>query len=100
MNTSPRITAATLAAAATRLLGTVVLDVADRLTQPAIYHPRLEAFSTIEGDELGADDGTLIVLVLPGVARDLIAEHGTAGRAAAVVNRELAREYRAAGGAA
>lgn len=96
--TTPRITAATLAAAATRLAGTVVLDVADQLSQPAIYLPRLEAFAMIDdADELlGDDDGTLIVLVQPGAARDLIAEHGTPGRAAAAVNRALAAEYRLA----
>jgi hypothetical protein len=88
--TTPRVTAAALAAAATRLLGTVVLDVADLTVGPARYVPRLEAFAAIDSDEeIGADDGTLIVLVQPGAARDLIAEHGTAGRAAAAVNREL-----------
>jgi len=89
--TTPRVTAATLAAAATRLAGTVVLDLADLTVGPATYLPRLEAFAEI-GDPteiLGDDDGTLVVLVQPGVARDLIAEHGTPGRAAAVVNREL-----------
>lgn len=95
MTTTPRVTAAALAAAATRLAGSIVLDVADQLTHPAIYLPRLEAFATIEGDELGADDGTLIVLVLPGVARDLITEHGTPGRAAAAVNREIRRAWTA-----
>lgn len=98
--TPPRISAGTLAAAASRLLGTVVLDVADRLVQPATYLPRLEAFATIDGDELGADDGTLIVLVAPGAARELIAAHGTPGRAAVALNRELAPELRALGGAA
>jgi hypothetical protein len=86
---NPRISAAALAAAATRLLGTVVLDVADLTTAPAVYLPRLEAFASIDGDELGADDGTLIVLVQPGEAAELIARHGTAGAAAAAVNRDL-----------
>jgi hypothetical protein len=89
---APRVTAATLAAAATRLAGVVVLDLADRMIGPATYLPRLEAFATIEGDELGADDGSLIVLVAPGRAAELIREHGTAGRAVTVLNRELARE--------
>lgn len=89
---APRITAATLTAAATRLAGVVVLDLADRMIGPATYRARLAAFETIEGDELGADDGSLIVLVGPGRAAELIAEHGTAGRAAAVLNRELSRE--------
>lgn len=87
--TRPRITAATLAAAATRLAGTVVLDVADLTVGPALYLPRLAAFQTIDGDELGEDDGTLIVLVQPGAARDLIDLHGTPGRAAEALTREL-----------
>lgn len=95
MTTAPRVTAKMLTEAATRLLGSIVLDVADWIAQPAVYLPRLEAFATIDGDDLGADDGTLIVLVLPGVARDLIAEHGTAGRAAAAVNREIRAEWTA-----
>lgn len=93
---APRVTAAALAAAATRLLGAVVLDVADATTAPAIYQPRLAAFLTIDGQDLGEDDGTLIVLVPPGHAADLIEEHGTAGAAARVVNEELRREWRAA----
>ena len=92
---APRITAADLAAAATRLLGAVVLDVADRLVGPALYVPRLEAWQTIDGEDLGADDGTLVALVLPGEARDLINDHGTPGKAAAAVNKRLAAEYRA-----
>jgi hypothetical protein len=91
MSTRPRVTAAIIAAAATRLAGTVVLDLADLTVGPALYLPRLDAFASIEdADELlGDDDGTLIVLVLPGAARDLIDEHGTPGRAAEAVNREL-----------
>jgi hypothetical protein len=87
--TAPRITASDLAAAAARLLGTIVLDLADRTVGPALYERRLEAFTDLEGDDLGADDGTLIVLVEPGTARDLIAEHGTAGRAAQALTRDL-----------
>ena len=94
--TAPKITAKTLAEAATRLLGAVVLDVADSLVGPALYVPRLEVFRTIaDDDDLGVDDGTLIVLVAPGVARDLIAEHGTPGRAVAVVNAEIRRSWAA-----
>lgn len=97
----PRISAAAIAAAATRLAGTVVLDLADRLVGPALYLERAEMFQTIDGEDLGADDGTLIVLVQPGTARDLIEEHGTPGRAAAALNSELATELRLlAGGAA
>jgi hypothetical protein len=88
-NPRPRIAARDLVAAGARLLGTIVLDVADLTTRPAVYLPRLEAFATIDGDELGADDGTLIVLVQPGTVRDLIDEHGTPGAAAAVLNRQL-----------
>jgi hypothetical protein len=85
----PRVTAADLAAAATRLAGAVVLDLADHLTGPAVYLARLQAFQTIDGEELGPDDGTLIVLVPPGTAGDAIAEHGTAGRAAQAITRQL-----------
>lgn len=87
--TRPRIAARDLVAAGARLLGTIVLDVADLTTRPAVFLPRLEAFATIDGDELGADDGTLIVLVQPGTARDLIDQHGSAGAAAAHLTREL-----------
>lgn len=87
--TRPRVTAAALAAAATRLAGAVVLDLADLTVGPARYEARLDLFRTLDGDDLGADDGTLIVLVLPGTAGDLIAEHGGAGAAAAAVTREL-----------
>jgi len=86
---SPRISAADLLAAATRLAGAVVLDLATMTTTPARYLARFDVFETIDGDELGPDDGTLIVLVQPGTARDLINEHGTAGRAAIAVTREL-----------
>jgi hypothetical protein len=87
--TAPRITAADVIAAAGRLAGTIVLDLADRTVGPALYETRLEAFRTIEGDDLGDDDGTLVVLVQPGTARDLIGEHGTAGRAAQALTRDL-----------
>lgn len=92
---APKVTAATLAAAATRLAGTVVLDLADYTTGPALYLARLEAFQTIEGEDLGADDGTLIPLLLPGTARDLITEHGTPGKAATALNRQLRAEWSA-----
>lgn len=90
----PRITAADLATAATRLAGAVVLDLADLTVGPARYLPRLEAFASIDdADELlGEDDGTLVVLVLPGEARDLIEEHGTPGRAAEARTRQLRAE--------
>jgi hypothetical protein len=85
----PRVSGADMAAAATRLAGAVVLDLADLTVGPARYEARLAAWATIEGEPLGDDDGTLVALVLPGTARDLIAEHGTPGRAAEAVNREL-----------
>lgn len=87
--TRPRVSARDLLAAAARLFGTVVLDVADMTTTPAVYLPRLAAFATIDGEALGDDDGTLIVLVQPGSAADLIRAHGTAGAAAAAVTRDL-----------
>jgi hypothetical protein len=88
--TRPRISAAALAAAATRLVGTVVLDLADLTVGPARYLPRLQAFAAIDSDEeLGADDGTLIDLLSGVPAREVIELHGTPGRAAAALNREL-----------
>jgi hypothetical protein len=90
----PRISAAAIAAAATRLLGTLVLDLADLTVGPARYLPRLDQFAAIDSDELlGDDDGTLLVLVQPGEARELIEEHGTPGRAAAALNRQLRAEW-------
>lgn len=89
-STRPAISAAVLRDAATRLAGAVVLDVADLTVGPARYVPRLAAFAAIDSDEiLGDDDGTLIVLVAPGVARDLIDQHRNAGRAAVIITREL-----------
>lgn len=89
-HTRPRISAAALAAAATRLVGTVVLDVADMTVGPARYLPRLEAFVAIDSDEeLGDDDGTLVDLLDGRPAREVIELHGSPGRAAAALNREL-----------
>jgi hypothetical protein len=90
-HTRPRVSARDLAAAAARLLGTVVLDLADLTARPAVYLPRLAAFAVIvDGDEvISEDDGTLIVLVQPGTADALITEHGTAGAAVAALNRDL-----------
>jgi hypothetical protein len=96
MTQPPRITAADIKAAATRLAGAVVQFVEDKTVGPAIYRARLDAFETIDGEELGADDGTLLVLVQPGAARDLINEHGTPGKAAAAVNAAIRAEYRIA----
>jgi hypothetical protein len=87
--TRPRISAAALTAAAARLFGTVVLDLADLTVGPAVYLPRLDAFATLDGEELGTDDGTLVVLVQPGEVHDLIETHGSAGRAAAALTRDL-----------
>lgn len=91
----PKITAAVLREAATRLLGAVVQFVEDATVGPAVYQPRMEAWLTIDGQDLGEDDGTVVVLVPPGHAQTLIAEHGTPGRAAAAVNAELRREWSA-----
>lgn len=85
----PRIPAAALAAATTRLFGVIVLDVADMIAGPAVYRARLELFETIDGDELGADDGTLIVLADRRRVDALLAQHGTPGRAAAALTAEL-----------
>jgi hypothetical protein len=92
---APKISAAVLRAAASRLFGAVVLDLADSLVGPAVYLPRLAAFASLEGEELGEDDGSLIVLVAPGEAMDLLAEHKSAAAAAAVVNARLRAEWAA-----
>jgi hypothetical protein len=94
---TPKVTAADLKAAATRLLGTVIHDIAGVVSGPAVYVPRLEAFAAIEDTTavLADDDGSVID-VLNGVpAREVIALHGTAGRAAAAVNAELRRTWSA-----
>lgn len=89
----PKITAAVMAEAATRLAGTVVQFVEDNTLGAAVYRPRLEAFESIaDAEEQWADDGTVVVLVAPGRAMDLVREHGTPGRAAAAVNAELRAE--------
>jgi hypothetical protein len=95
---APRITAADVAAAATRIAGVVIHDLAGVVSGPAVFVPRLEAFVAItDTDEVIADDdGTVLVLVQPGEARDLIAELGTPGRAAQAVNRRVAAEWKAA----
>jgi hypothetical protein len=95
MSTPPKITAAVLREAATRLLGTVVQFVEDATVGPAIYLPRLEAFESIDRADCWADDGTVIDLLGGVPARDLIAEHGTAGAAAAAVNARLRAEWTA-----
>jgi hypothetical protein len=90
MSTHAKITAAVIAEAATRLAGAVVQFVEDSTIGAALYRPRMEAFLAINGEEeLGADDGTIIVLLAPGRARDLLDEHGTPGRAAAAATAEL-----------
>jgi hypothetical protein len=90
MSTHAKITAAVVAEAATRLAGAVVQYIEDATIGAALYKPRQEAFLALDGETpLGDDDGTIIVLLPPGRARDLIEEHGTPGRAAAAATREL-----------
>jgi hypothetical protein len=90
MSHASRITAAAIRDAATRLAGTVVQFVEDGTIGPAVYLPRLQAWASIDGEDLGADDGTIVNLLEYGItARDLIEEHGTPGRAAEAVTREL-----------
>lgn len=88
---APRVTAADLKAAATRLAGTVILDLAGVVTGPAVYVPRLEAFASIDSTDevLATDDGSVIDLLDGVPARELVAEHGTPGRAAAAVNARI-----------
>jgi hypothetical protein len=88
---APRISAADIKAAATRLAGTVVQYVEDGTIGAAVYKPRMAAFVSIEStdDILGDDDGTILDLLDGVPARELVEEHGTPGRAAAAVNRHL-----------
>lgn len=97
MNTShaPKISAAILRDAATRLLGAVVQFVEDSTVGAAVYVPRLAMWQTIDGEELGADDGTIVVLVQPGEPMDLLRSH-TAGEAARIVSARLRAEWSAA----
>jgi len=87
-----RIPAAAMAAAATRLFGTVVLDLADLTVGPAVYKARLALFETLDGEELGEDDGSLIVLADRARVDALLSAHGTPGRAAAALTAELRAE--------
>jgi hypothetical protein len=96
MNAShaPRITVAVLRDAATRLLGAVVQFVEDATVGPAVYVPRLAMWQTLDGEPLGADDGTIVVLVPPGEPMDLLREL-SAGEAVKVVNARLRSEWSA-----
>ena len=87
----PKVSAADLKAAATRLAGTVIHDLAGVVSGPAVYVARLEAFVAIEDTTaVLADDDGVVIDLLDGVpARELVAEHGSAGKAAAAVNRHL-----------
>lgn len=92
---APKVSAADLKAAASWLLGTVVEFVEDATVGPAVYKPRLAAFVTVSGDDLGSDDGTIIDLLDGLTARDLISLHGSAGEAAKAVNARLRAEAKA-----
>jgi hypothetical protein len=91
---APKVPAAVLKDAATRLLGAVVQFVEDATVGPAVYVPRLAAWQIIKGEELGADDGTIVVLVPPGEPMDLLRER-TAGEAVREVNARLRAEWSA-----
>jgi hypothetical protein len=95
MDKLPKVTAADLKAAATRLAGTVVAFIEDNTVGAAVYKPRAEMWASIDGDEIGSDDGTVIDLLDGVPARDLIDAHGTPGRAAAAINRKLRAEWTA-----
>jgi hypothetical protein len=87
----PRVTAAAVASAAARLFGTVVLDLADMMVGPALYDARLGVFRTLDGDDLGDDDGSLIVLVTPGEVDTLAADLGSPAAAARALTAEARR---------
>jgi hypothetical protein len=87
----PRVTATTVTAAAARLFGTIVLDLADMMVGPALYDARLNLFRTLDGDDLGDDDGSLIVLVTPGEVDTLVTDLGSAAAAARVLTAQAQR---------
>jgi hypothetical protein len=87
----PRVTAAAVTSAAARLFGTVVLDLADMVAGPALYDARLGVFRTLDGDDLGDDDGSLIVLVTPNTVDELIADLGSPAAAARALTAEARR---------
>jgi hypothetical protein len=91
---APRVLASAITAAAARLTGTIILDLADMVAGPALYDARLGVFRTLDGDDLGEDDGSLIVLVEPGTVDELLREHGSAATAARIVTA-IAREVAA-----
>lgn len=96
MNSShaPKISAAVLREAASRLLGAVVQFAEDATVGPAVYVPRLAMWQSLEGEELGSDDGTIVVLVSPGEPMDLLRDM-TAGEAARLVNARIRLEWSA-----
>ena len=96
MTHAPKITAEHIKQAATRLTGCLVYDLATGEVLPARYDRRAETFADLDGVELGPDDGTLVVLVHPGTAGDLIAEHGRPCDAASAVAKALRAELRVA----
>lgn len=90
--TRPRIAARDFVAAAARLFGVIVLDVADLTIGPAVYRARLAVFeqTTVDGDLITSDDdGSLIVLADRRRVDELLEVHGTPGRAAAALTAEL-----------
>lgn len=91
---TPKITAAVLRDAASRLLGAVVQFVEDATVGPAVYVPRLAMWQSIDGTEEWADDGTIVVLSEPGEPWELLREL-PAGEAVKVVNRRLRAEWSA-----
>lgn len=87
--TAPTVTAATVKAAASRLRGVVVLDVADLSILPAVYDPRAGLFTDLDGEVLGEDDGTLIVLLTRDELDELLERNGLPGEAAKVATRTI-----------
>ena len=92
---APRITAADLKAATTRLRAVLVLDVADLSIAPALL--RGGVFETLEGELLGEDDGSLIVLADREQVDAYLERAGRAGEAAKLATRELVLEPMRAG---
>ena len=87
---APRITAADVRGALSRLRGVIILDVADLSVAPALFDPRAGEFHDLAGNPLGPDDGSLIVLVDHDQAAEVLEAAGRPCDAAAILSRQVA----------
>lgn len=90
----PRITAADVKGIVSRLRGVLALDVADLTITPALYDPKAGEFHDLEGNPLGPDDGSLIVLVDHDQAAAILEQTGRPCDAAVALSRQIANQAR------